>query len=71
MCRRAVGVASSTPRELGPAPSHRRKDNIKQRKDAKIKKKIEKREKKLMRPGFEGRRDVPINKAAGPAAAKS
>ena len=39
----------------------RRKDNLQTRVDAKIAKKHEKRDKKLMRAGFEGRRETPIN----------
>ena len=42
---------------------HRRKDNLKGRVDAKMQKKKDKREKKLMRPGFEGRRTAMLGKS--------
>jgi hypothetical protein len=40
---------------------YRRRDNLQARVTQVKQKKIAKREKKLMRPGFEGRRDTPIN----------
>ena len=40
----------------------KRKDNLKSRTKAKIERKIDKREKKRNRPGFEGRSQGPINK---------
>lgn len=39
----------------------RRRDNLNKRSQDKQKKKIERRENKLMRPGFEGRRATTIN----------
>ncbi len=38
----------------------RRNDALKTRADGKIQKRKDKREKKLMRAGFEGRRDTPL-----------
>ncbi|GBG80380.1 hypothetical protein CBR_g30748 [Chara braunii] len=48
-------------RERMEAKQRKRQDNIKARADTKKAKKIERREKKLLRPGFEGRREGFIN----------
>jgi len=47
----------------------KRKSNLKARADAKISKKIERAEKKRLRPGFEGRKDGFINSKKGTSAA--
>lgn len=44
------------------AKQKKRKDSLKGRADVKVEKRIEKREKKRNRPGFEGRSQAPINK---------
>lgn len=44
------------------AKQKKRKDSLKNRASAKVEKRIEKREKKRNRPGFEGRSQAPINK---------
>lgn len=48
--------------EKKDAKQKKRKDNLKRRSDAKIQKKKDKRDKKLLRPGFEGRRVGSIQK---------
>ena len=49
----------------------RRTDNLKARTAAKVERRKEKREKKLLRPGFEGRRDSFIRSpSAGGSASK-
>lgn len=48
--------------KLTRALKHRRKDNLKKRADSKIQKKKDKRDKKLLRAGFEGRKIGPIQK---------
>eukprot|EP00958_Prasinococcus_capsulatus_P019199 scaffold2339_cov368-Prasinococcus_capsulatus_cf.AAC.8 len=47
--------------EQQAAKQQKRKANLKARRDGKIQRKLEKREKKLSRPGFEGRRDTFLN----------
>mmetsp|Transcript_31557 Transcript_31557/g.80879 ORF Transcript_31557/g.80879 Transcript_31557/m.80879 type:complete len:364 (+) Transcript_31557:65-1156(+) len=50
--------------EKKDATQKKRKDNLKRRADAKIQKKKDKRDKKLLRPGFEGRKLGSIQKKA-------
>uniref|UniRef100_A0A7N0U9A6 Surfeit locus protein 6 n=1 Tax=Kalanchoe fedtschenkoi TaxID=63787 RepID=A0A7N0U9A6_KALFE len=54
---------TETQRKTVTEKQQKRADNIKGRKEQKRERKIAKREKKLLRPGFEGRKDQPLNGA--------